>query len=43
MEKMSVVCEISGADEKSELLLLGCAVLMQNVSIYLFNCIKWVI
>lgn len=34
MEKMSVVCEISGANEKCELLLLRCAVLMQNVSVY---------
>ena len=34
MEKMSVVCEISGADEKCELLLLRCAVLMQNLSVY---------
>ena len=34
MEKMSVVCEISGANEKCELLLLRCAVLMQNLSVY---------
>ena len=49
MEKMSVVCEISGANEKCELLLLRCAVLMQNLSVYYMHLLdkmengKWII